>query len=102
MNSGRLWQFSHCGGSTRAKQNVRTSKLLWLTGNSLSLEWWVILMPNSIINISNNLGAIQAGRIDGSTGLRLQSWLEQAEIMVGFLADERLHTCIAETRESPS
>lgn len=47
---------------------------------------------------SNDLGAMRTQRSNGSTSLRLQSWLKQNI----FLANQGLHTCIKETREDPS
>lgn len=58
----------------------------------------VIPLPKSFINRSNNLGARRAPRANGSTSLKLQSWLEQST----FLANQGLQTCIGMTGEDPS
>lgn len=94
-NSGRLWhpclgllpfplfpQLSHCGASARAKQNTKTRRLLWSEGGGGSHFGAVgDIMPSCFVN-KNNLGATTAGRVDGSTSLSLQLWLEQADFWV--------------------
>lgn len=58
---------------------MRPSRLLWFKRSSFSLEWLIIPVPKSLINISNDLSAKLVQRANGSSSLRLQSWSEQAD-----------------------